>query len=120
MAMDGLRDRTKQFGLRIVKMFGALPHRIDAQIIGKQALRSGTSVAANVREASRGRSKAEFIAKLGIAEQELDETLLWLEYLVDGEIVSKAKLAPLRQEGEEILRILVATIKTAKRGRNTS
>jgi four helix bundle protein len=74
----GLRDRTKTFALRIITMFGQLPKSTEAQVLGKQALRAGTSVAANYREASRERSTAELIAKFGIVEQELDETLLWL------------------------------------------
>jgi four helix bundle protein len=113
--MQGFRDRTKQFALRVIRMFVALPKTPLAQTLGRQVLRSGTSVAANVREASRARSKKEFIAKLCLAEQELDESLLWLELLVEGGVVPQAKLASLHQEGEEILRITVATIKTSKR-----
>ena len=114
MRMQGLRDRTKQFALRIVRMYCALPKTTEAQVLGKQALRSGTSTAANFREATRARSDAEFLAKLGIVEQELDETILWLELLVDADIVSAAKLGALRQEAEEILKIIVTSIKTAK------
>jgi len=112
--MEGLRDRTKRFALRIVKMYGSLPKQTAAQVIGKQVLRSGTSVAANFREASRARSDAEFIAKLGIVEQELDETMLWFELLIEGEIVPEAKLQPLHNEAEELLKIAVASIKKTK------
>ena len=84
--MQDLRKRTKDFALRIVKMYCALPNSTEAQVLGKQVLRSGTSVAANYREASRARSDAEFISKLGIVEQELDETILWLELLVESGI----------------------------------
>ena len=72
MRMEGLRDRTKEFSLRIIRLYTALPKTTEAQVIGKQMLRSGTSVASNFREASRARSTAEFVAKLGIVEQELD------------------------------------------------
>lgn len=92
MRMEGLRDRTKQFALRVVRLYSALPKETAAQVMGKQVLRSGTSVAANSREASRARSDAEFIAKLGIVEQELDETILWFELLTESDVVRKEKL----------------------------
>ena len=114
MSQD-LRDRTKQFALRIVRMFGELPKNTTAQVLGRQCLRSGTSVAANYREASRARSTAEFLAKLGIVEQELDETLLWLELLVEGKVVTERKMQLLQKEAEEFLKIVVSSIKTAKR-----
>jgi four helix bundle protein len=109
-----LRDRTKAFALRIIKMYCRLPKSTEAQVLGKQALRAGTSVAANYREASRARSNAEFISKLGVVEQELDETLLWLELLVESGIVPEAKMADLRQEADELLRMTIAAIKTTK------
>lgn len=117
MRMEGLRDRTKQFALRTIRMYGSLPKTTVAQVIGKQVLRSGTSVAANFREASRARSDAEFAAKLGTVEQELDETTLWLELLVESEIVPEAKLGALRQEADELTRIVVASIKRTKKKR---
>jgi four helix bundle protein len=117
MKHDNLRQRTKSFALRIIRMFTALPKSEEARVLGKQVLRSGTSVAAVYREASRARSDAELIAKLGVVEQELDETLLWLELLVEGEIVSSKKLELLHGEAEELLRITVASIKTLKRKR---
>ena len=83
-------------------------------------LRSGTSVAANYREASRARSDAEFLAKLGIVEQELDETLLWFGLLIESSIVSAAQLTPLHSEADELLRIIVTSIKTAKSKRDRS
>ena len=83
--------------------------------MGKQVLRSGTSVAANYREASRARSDAELVAKLGLVEQELDETLLWLELLVESGIVPQAKMQALRQEADELLSIVVTATKTTKR-----
>jgi len=117
MKNDALRERTKQFALRIIRMFARLPKKTEAQVIGKQCLRSGTSVAANYREASRARSTSEFIAKLGIVEQELDETLLWLELLVESQIVPAPKMAALHQETEELLKITVSSIKRAKQNR---
>lgn len=93
MRMAGLRDRTKCYALRAIKLCSALPKSVDAQVMGKQLLRSGTSIAANFREASRARSDAEFIAKLGIVEQELDESLLWLELLVESTIMPEHLLA---------------------------
>ncbi len=114
MKNDDFRDRTKAFALRIIKMYCSLPKSRQAQVLGKQALRSGTSVAANYREASRARSNAELVSKLGIVEQELDETLLWLELFVESGIVSEAKMASLHKEGDELLRMTVAAIKKAK------
>ncbi len=84
-------------------------------MLGKQALRAGTSVAANHREACRARSDAELASKLGVVEQELDETLLWLDLLVESGIVTKARMSGLREETEELLRIVVTGIKTTKR-----
>jgi four helix bundle protein len=115
MKMDMLRNRTKQFALRIIRMYGALPKKASAQIIGTQALRSGTSVAANLREATRARSNSEFLAKLGIVEQELDETMLWLELLAEAQIVPATRLSALTAEADELLRIIVASIRTAKK-----
>jgi four helix bundle protein len=109
-----LRDRTKAFALRIIKMFGRLPKSTQAQVLGKQVLRSGTGVAANYREACRARSDAELIAKLGVVEQELDETLLWLELLVESGIVAEEKMTSLHQEADELLRLTIAAIKTTK------
>ena len=114
MRNDELAARTKKFALRIIKMFGALPRKEEARVLGHQALRSGTSVAANYREACRGRSTAEFVSKLGNVEQELDETLLWLELLVESGLVPARKLGNLQDEADQLLRIFVASIKTAK------
>lgn len=114
MKATPLRDRTKSFALRIIRMFGALPKTTEAQVMGKQVLRSGTSVAANYREASRARSDAEFLSIMGIVERELDETALWLELLVESGIVTTRKMSDLQQETDELLRITVQSIKTAK------
>ncbi|MGI8982384.1 MAG: four helix bundle protein [Pirellulaceae bacterium] len=114
MRMEGLRERTKQFALRVVRLYTSLPVTTLAQTLGKQVLRSGTSVAANFREASRARSSAEFISKLGIVEQELDETALWLELLEESGVFPKEKLAALRSEADELIRIVVASIRRSK------
>jgi len=95
-------------------MFSALPKTTEAQVLGKQVLRSGTSVGANYREAYRGRSKAEFIAKCGDSLRELEETAYWLELLVDGGIVAADKLSALRQECDELTAIFVTILKHSK------
>ena len=109
-----LADRTKKFALRVIRLFVALPKTDEARVLGRQLLRSGTSVAANYREASRARSNAELLSKLGLVEQELDESALWMELLVESGILPAAKLSELRNECDELLRITVASIKTIK------
>ena len=109
-----LRDRTKAFALQIVQIFSTLPKTTDAQVMGKQVLRSGTSIGANYREASRARSKAEFIAKSGESLRELEESAYWLELLEESGIVSAENLAPLRQECEELTAIFVTILKRSK------
>ncbi len=111
---EELHQRTKKFALRIIRLFTALPKSDVAKVLGRQLLRSGTSVAANYREACRGRSDAELLAKLGIVEQEHDESLLWMELLVESGIVRDAQLSELRGEGGELLRMTVASIRTLK------
>ena len=109
-----LRDRTKRFALSVIRMFSMIPKTTEGRVLGKQLLRSSTSVGANYREAYRGRSKAEFISKCGDSLRELEETAYWLELLVDGKIVSPEKLAALRQECDELLAIFVTIIKRSK------
>ncbi len=110
-----LKARTKSFALRIIKVVDALPNTRSANVLGHQLLRSGTSVGANYRAACRGRSTAEFIAKLGIVEEEADECGYWLELLVDSGLMSKAQLGDLMQEADELVAITVASIKTARK-----
>ena len=98
-------------------MYVSLPKSPEAQVMGEQVLRSGTSVAANYREACRARSPAEFRSKMGIVEQELDETLLWLELLVESDVVPETKMKELVAESDEPIRIVVASIKTSKKGK---
>ena len=110
--------RTKAFAVRIVRLCGALPKSQEAQVIGKQLLRSGTSVGAHYREASRSRSPAEFISKLELGIQELDETKYWIELLIECEIVSHDRLTGLVVEADELIAMHVASVKTMKRNRN--
>ena len=112
---NDLVERTTEFGLRIVRMFVALPKTDEARVLGKQVLRSGTSVGANYREAQRARSTAEFIAKIGDCLKELDETDYWLELLLRAEIVPAPKLSALRDETNQLLAILTTISKNAKR-----
>jgi four helix bundle protein len=113
-AEKDLADRTKNFARRIIHLYVALPKETVAQALGKQVLRSGTSVGANYREASRGRSKAEFISKIGDCLKEADETAYWLELLTEEEIISKKRLEPLLQETNELISILVTISKRAR------
>lgn len=110
-----LRTRTKEFALRIIRLYSGLPKQTEAQVIGRQMIRSGTSVGANYREAYRARSKAEFIAKTGECLKEVEETGYWLELLVDSGIVTEERLADLTNECGELTAIFVASIRTAKR-----
>jgi len=112
-----LLKRTKLFALRIIKLYASLPKSTEAQVIGKQVLRSGTSVGAHYREAKRARSTAEFISKIEGALQELDETIYWLELLTESGIVPEAKLTNLKNEAEELMKMLVSSAKTAKKHR---
>src|SRR6478672_7629108 len=109
-----LADRTKRFALEIIRVFSVLPKTTEAQVLGKQVLRSGTSVGANYREAYRARSRAEFIAKCGDSLRELEETNYWLELLVDGKIVPADKLSIARQECDELIAIFVTILKSSK------
>jgi len=111
---NDLKQRTKAFGLHIVRMFSGLPKTTEAQVLGKQVLRSGTSVGANYREAYRARTKAEFIAKCGDSLRELEETAYWFELLVDGKIVPAETLADLRRECDELIAIFVTILKRSK------
>ena len=110
-----LRRRTKLFSLRVIRLFAALPRSVPAQVLGKQVLRSATSVGANYREACRSRSDPEFVAKLGDCLKELDETLYWLELLTEANVLPAPRLAPLRDEADELLAIFTTISKARKR-----
>ena len=109
-----LQIRTKEFALRVIRMYSALPKSTKAQVLGKQVPRSGTSVGANYREANRARSKPEFIAKIGDSLKELDETAYWLDLLAESSIVPNAKLADLRDECDQLLAIFTTISKKTK------
>ncbi len=109
-----LKARTKDFALRVMKLVDALPKKMSSDVVGRQLLRSATSVAANYRAACRARSKAEFTAKLGIVEEEGDETVFWLELLIESGVVPEPKLRPLLMEANELTAIVVASIKTSR------
>ncbi len=110
-----LKQRTKAFALRIIRMTQALPRTREADVIGRQVLRSATSVAANYRAAGRGRSRAEFAAKLGIVIEETDETVLWLELLSESGIVKSSRLGNLLDEANQLLALFAASWRTLKR-----
>src|SRR5512137_2307038 len=102
-----LGKRTNDFALRIIRLYAALPKSTEAQVIGKQLLRSGTSVGAHYREARRAKSDADFISKIEGALQELDETIYWLELLAESGIVKPERLKPLMDECEELIAMFV-------------
>jgi four helix bundle protein len=114
MTPDELKKRTKQFGLRIIRLVEALPKTKTAIAIGNQLVRCGTSVGANYRAACRGRSKADFIAKLGIVEEEADESAYWLEMLVEAKVLRPDSVKGLMAEGDELTAIMATSRKTAK------
>jgi four helix bundle protein len=114
MGEQDLRIRTKELALRIIRLYGALPKSTEAQVIGHQLLRSGTSVGANYREAYRARSDAEFVAKVGDCLRELDETTYWLELLADAAIFPADKLALIRNETDQLLAIFTTISKNKK------
>ena len=115
MTEDDLKRRTKQFALRILKLVAALPKTIAGRTIGGQLARSGTSVAANYRAACRARSKAEFISRLGVVEEEADESALWLELIIEGELMKKELVEALWTEADEIVAIMTSSRKSAGR-----
>jgi len=117
MSDPDLKKRTKAFALRILKLVDALPKTTAGRALSSQIVRSGTSVAANYRAACRAKSTADFIVKVGIVEEEADETLFWLELLEESELVTAAKLAAIKQEADELIAITVTSIKTARRNR---
>lgn len=115
-AMDSneLKGRTKLFALRIIRLVDALPKTTAGRAIGNQLVRSGTSVGANCRAACRGRSKAEFTAKLGTVAEEADETCFWLELIMDGKLLPRAQVRRLHAEADELTAIFTAAVRTAR------
>ena len=113
--MKDLKIRTKEFAIRVIRLYATMPKGTVAQVIGKQLLRSGTSVGAHYREGVRARSTAEFVSKLSGGMQELEETSYWLELLAEAKILPQEKLSALMQEADELMAILTTCVKNAKR-----
>jgi len=110
---DELKLRTKQFALRVIRLVAALPKTIEGRAIASQLGRSGTSVAANYRAACRARSRSEFVAKMGVALEEADETQLWLELITEAKLLPAKLVEPLLEEANELVAIFVASRKSA-------
>jgi len=117
MNAEEMKTRTKEFAKNIIKLCRKLPNNREGRLIGNRVFKSGTSVAANYRAACQGRSKAEFIAKLGIVEEEADETLFWLEVIEEMNIYDPGSVDSLMEECDEIIAIMVSSVKTAKQTR---
>jgi four helix bundle protein len=109
------RERTFRFGIRCVRLVESLPKSVAAQTIGKQLLKAATSVGANYRAATRGRSRADFVSRMGIVEEECDEALYWIDVLVELRVISSKRVEELRGEANEIISITVSSIKTARK-----
>jgi len=111
---EEMKTRTKRFALRVMRLTESLDGRRSADVIGRQLLRAGTSVGANYRAACRARSGADFVAKMGIVEEEADEAMFWMELLVEAELVKSDLVADLMRECNEIIAIVVSSINTAR------
>lgn len=114
-----LKQRTKQFALRVIRLSESLPRKMAADVLGRQLVRSASSVAANYRSACRAKSRADFISKMGTVEEEADESALWIELLVESELMAASRLEALHREASELTAIAVSSIRTARRDRNT-
>lgn len=114
MNAEELKQRTKRFSLRVIKLVGALPTNVEGRAIGNQLVRSGTSVGANYRAVCRARSKAEFIAKLGTVEEEADESAFWMELIIESELMKRDLVESLLNEANEIVAIIAASRKSAQ------
>ena len=115
MTRDQFRERTFQFGIRCIRLAEALPKSMAAQIVAKQLIRYATSVGANYRAAIRGKSRADFVAKMGIVEEECDESLYWIDVVIELGLVPPSRTTELQREANEILAVVVSSIKTARR-----
>ncbi len=118
MTQEEMKTRTKQFALRVIRLVESLPNGKAANVIGNQLLRSGTSVGANYRASCRAKSTADFAHKLSIVEEEADESIYWMELLIEGKIIKENLLENLIDEANQILSIIVSSIKTVKEKRN--
>jgi four helix bundle protein len=114
-----IQNRTKQIALQIIKLTDELPNKPSAWVLSKQIIRSSTSVGANYRAACRAKSTADFINKLKIVEEETDETIFWLELLEESGLLSTEKVTPIKQETDEILSIIVASINTTRKNQKS-
>jgi len=120
MRNEDLKQRTKKFALEIIRLVENLPKNRIADILGRQILRSGTSVGANYRASCRARSRADFISKMGIVEEEADESLYWLELLLEAKLVRQDQIQHLVAEGNEITAMVIASIRTARRNKSNA
>jgi len=120
MNQEEMKQRTKLFALSIIQLVESLPKERTAEVLGRQLLRSGTSVGSNYRSACRGKSIADFISKMGIVEEEADESLYWMELLIEAGIEVNIKMEALMKEAGELLSITVTSIKTARKSQNLS
>ncbi len=114
MNPEDMKARTRAFALRIIRLAESLPDTPTARVIRNQMLRCGPSVGANYRAACRAKSKPDFVSKLGTVEEEADESIYWMELLIDAEIVKRSRIADLLDEADQILSIVITSIKTAK------
>jgi len=117
MTTQELKKRTFEFGSRVIAAVEALPKTETGRILGRQLLRAGTSVGANYRAAARARSRADFVAKLGVVEEECDESAYWMEMIIDRKLLRPRRVSDLLAEANELLAITVASIKTARLAR---
>jgi four helix bundle protein len=114
---EQLKERTKKFALRVLNLVETLPRGVKGRVLSDQIARAGTSTAANYRAACKARSRAEFIAKIGVAEEEADEVQFWLDLISDDKLMPTERLAPLQQEARELTAIFAASRKSAARGK---
>ena len=114
----GLEIRTKRFALQVIELFSTMPPSPVAQVLGRQMLRSGTSVGAQYREAMRGKSRADFVSKMEGSLQEIEETRYWLELLLESGTQTGEKIAPVKREADELVAMFVASVRTAKRNKS--
>ncbi|HYF49143.1 MAG TPA: four helix bundle protein [Planctomycetota bacterium] len=119
MTPADMKRRTRQFALRVIKLVNALPKSAATSVMGYQLLKAGTSVASNYRASCRAKSVADFISKMGVVEEECDEAIFWMEMLVEASLIRADRVADLIREGNEILKIVVASINTARRGKRS-
>lgn len=119
MDSDELKQRTREFALRIIRLVRAIPKTTDGRAIGSQLVRSGTSVGANYRAACKARSQAEFIAKIGTVEEEADESAFWLDLIIESEMMNPQLVQPLLDEANQLTAIFAQSRKTAKRNKGT-